>query len=103
MSPAVLDRVPGGGSGAAGGGDILGSWAERLGCRAGTRSRGLLRFASYGRVSTEDWQDPVTSRARQLQQAVMLTAGTGSSWPSSSTRERAGHCRGRGARRPPRW
>src|ERR1700683_1291549 len=32
-----------------------------------------------------------------------LTAGTGSSWPSSSTRERAGHCRGRGARRPPRW
>jgi hypothetical protein len=31
----------------------------------------------YGRVSTEDWQDPVTSRARQLQQAVMLTAGYG--------------------------
>jgi hypothetical protein len=28
-------------------------------------------------VSTEDWQDPVTSRARQLQQAVMLTAGHG--------------------------
>jgi len=36
-----------------------------------------LRFAFYGRVSTEDWQDPVTSRARQLQQAVMLTAGHG--------------------------
>ena len=31
----------------------------------------------YGRVSTEDWQDPVTSRARQLQQAVMLVAGRG--------------------------
>ncbi|HEY2264859.1 MAG TPA: hypothetical protein VGI96_19715, partial [Streptosporangiaceae bacterium] len=30
-----------------------------------------------GRVSTEDWQDPVTSRARQLQQAVMLAAGAG--------------------------
>ena len=25
--------------------------------------RGCLRFAFYGRVSTEDWQDPVTSRA----------------------------------------
>jgi site-specific DNA recombinase len=39
--------------------------------------RRCLRFAFYGRVSTEDWQDPVTSRARQLQQAVMLTAGHG--------------------------
>jgi hypothetical protein len=28
-------------------------------------------------VSTKDWQDPVTSRARQLQQAVMLTTGRG--------------------------
>ena len=37
----------------------------------------MLRFAFYGRVSTEDWQDPVTSRARQLQQAVMLAAGVG--------------------------
>jgi hypothetical protein len=37
----------------------------------------VLRFAFYGRVSTEDWQDPVTSRARQLQQAVMLAAGVG--------------------------
>jgi hypothetical protein len=41
------------------------------------RGRGRLRFAFYGRVSTEDWQDPVTSRARQLQQAVMLVAGHG--------------------------
>ncbi|MDT7762242.1 MAG: site-specific recombinase, partial [Mycobacterium sp.] len=39
------------------------------------RGRGCLRFAFYGRVSTEDWQDPVTSRARQLAQAVMLMAG----------------------------
>ena len=38
---------------------------------------GCLRFAFYGRVSTEDWQDPVTSRARQLQQAIMLVAGRG--------------------------
>jgi site-specific DNA recombinase len=36
-----------------------------------------LRFVFYGRVSTEDWQDPVTSRARQLAQAVMLVAGLG--------------------------
>jgi len=36
-----------------------------------------MRFAFYGRVSTEDWQDPVTSRARQLAQAAMLVAGYG--------------------------
>jgi site-specific DNA recombinase len=36
--------------------------------------RGGLRFAFYGRVSTEDWQDPVTSRARQLVQAQALVA-----------------------------
>jgi DNA invertase Pin-like site-specific DNA recombinase len=36
-----------------------------------------LRFAFYGRVSTEDYQDPVTSRARQLDQAVALVAGYG--------------------------
>ena len=59
------------------GGDVLGSWAERLSGRAGNRARGVLRFAFYGRVSTEDWQDPVTSRARQLQQAMMLIAGAG--------------------------
>lgn len=41
------------------------------------RSRGRLRFAFYGRVSTEDWQDPESSRVRQLQQAVMLVAGRG--------------------------
>jgi hypothetical protein len=39
--------------------------------------RGGSRFAFYGRVSTEDWQDPVMSRARQLQQATMLVAGHG--------------------------
>ena len=60
------------------GGDVLASWAESLASRRDEmRGRGCLRFAFYGRVSTEDWQDPVTSRARQLQQAVMLTAGHG--------------------------
>jgi DNA invertase Pin-like site-specific DNA recombinase len=36
-----------------------------------------LRFAFYGRVSTEDWQDPVTSRARQRGQAEALVRGHG--------------------------
>ena len=33
---------------------------------------GLVAWAFYGRVSTEDWQDPVTSRARQYEQAQAL-------------------------------
>jgi site-specific DNA recombinase len=36
-----------------------------------------LRFVFYGRVSTEDWQDPVTSRARQREQAAALVWGHG--------------------------
>jgi len=54
------------------------AWAERTGHRrAAGRGRGDLRFAFYGRVSTEDWQDPVTSRARQRDQAAALVAGHG--------------------------
>jgi ABC-type amino acid transport substrate-binding protein len=34
-----------------------------------------LRFAFYGRVSTEDHQDRVTSRVRQRDQAGALVAG----------------------------
>ncbi len=46
-------------------GNVLASWAERSGRRrAAGPVRGRLRFAFYGRVSTEDYQDPVTSRAR---------------------------------------
>ncbi len=59
------------------GGDVLSSWAEKLSGRAGKRARGLLRFVFYGRVSTEDWQDPVTSRARQREQAEALVRGHG--------------------------
>ena len=60
------------------GGDMLASWAEGLaGRRETVRGRECLRFAFYRRVSTDDWQDPVTSRARQLQQAMMLVAGRG--------------------------
>src|SRR5258707_6491015 len=59
------------------GGDVLAEWAQSLASQTAGRSRGRLRFAFYGRVSTEDWQDPVTSRARQLQQAVRLGGGDG--------------------------
>ena len=36
-----------------------------------------MRFAFYGRVSTEDWQDPESSRARQREQAGALVRGHG--------------------------
>ncbi len=45
--------------------------------RPGNSAHGGLRFAFYGRVSTEDWQDPVTSRARQQEQAGALVRGHG--------------------------
>ena len=38
---------------------------------------GRVAVCFYGRVSTEDWQDPVTSRARQREQAAVLAAGHG--------------------------
>jgi len=60
------------------GGDALAAWAERTGRRrAAGHGRGGLRFAIYGRVSTEDHQDPVTSLARQRDQAAALVAGHG--------------------------
>ena len=53
-------------------------WAERT-ARGNRRvtGHGVLRFVFYGRVSTEDWQDPVTSRARQREQAEALARGYG--------------------------
>ena len=73
---APFDAEPRPGKGA--GGDVLVLWAERTGRRrAGVPGRGGLRFAFYGRVSTEDWQDPVTSLARQREQAGILVAGHG--------------------------
>ena len=57
--------------------DALAVWAERTGRQAADHGRGLLRFAFYGRVSTEDRQDPVTSLARQREQAIALVAGRG--------------------------
>jgi site-specific DNA recombinase len=62
----------------AAGGEGLVAWAARSG-RPQARGpvRGRLRFVFYGRVSTEDWQDPVTSRARQQEQAEALLRGHG--------------------------
>ena len=57
---------------------MLAVWAERTGRRrTDNPAQGLLRFAFYGRVSTEDHQDRVTSRARQREQAAALVAGHG--------------------------
>ncbi len=62
----------------AGRADALVAWAQASGCRRGRRNaEGGLRFAFYGRVSTGDWQDPVTSRRRQREQAEALTRGHG--------------------------
>ena len=56
----------------------LAAWAEASGYGQAKRNAGGgLRFAFYGRVSTEDWQDPVTSRARQREQAEALVRGHG--------------------------
>ena len=71
-APFAPDPEPGRGGGA------LASWAERT-ARWDRRpaGRGMVRFVFYGRVSTEDWQDPVTSRARQREQAEALVRGHG--------------------------
>jgi hypothetical protein len=56
----------------------LAAWAERsVRRRPGALARGCLRFAFYGRVSTEDWQDPASSLARQREQAGALGRGHG--------------------------
>ena len=71
-------RVGKHGTGPAGGEDGLAAWAEASGRqRSKDQARSGLRFVFYGRVSTEDWQDPVTSRARQREQALALVCGHG--------------------------
>ncbi len=76
MTLTVLREIPM--TGQAAGGDRLLEWAERSGRRRVVGPRhGGLRFVFYGRVSTEDHQDPVTSRARQRDQAAALVAGFG--------------------------
>jgi hypothetical protein len=64
--------------GAGPGGGRLAAWVERSGRRRGEGTgREGLRFAFYGRVSTEDSQDPESSLARQLAQAEALVRGHG--------------------------
>jgi site-specific DNA recombinase len=67
------------GTAPAAGASGLMAWAQESGRRRvkGPPARGGLRFVFYGRVSTEDWQDPVTSRARQREQAEALVRGHG--------------------------
>ena len=64
---------------------------------------GRPRFVFYGRVSTEDWQDPVTSRARQREQAGALVRGHGQIvaefFDVGQTRKLAWSVSGRGLRR----
>src|ERR1700683_1258119 len=56
----------------------LAEWAERSAPRReGGPVHGRRRFVFYGRVSTEDWQDPVMARARQREQAEALVRGHG--------------------------
>ncbi|WP_433177441.1 recombinase family protein [Actinoallomurus sp. CA-150999] len=60
------------------GGDTLLAWAERSANHPAAKPRpGGLRFAFYGRVSTEDRQDPESSWARQRDQAGVLVGGHG--------------------------
>ena len=79
---SVLPRQEGNAMAAAAGGGLT-EWAERSALRragrmmAGGPAPVRLRFVFYGRVSTEDWQDPVTSRARQREQAGALVRGHG--------------------------
>jgi site-specific DNA recombinase len=76
MAATALPGMPTGGQAADG--DMLALRAEATGRRrAAGPGLGGLRFAFYGRVSTEDWQDPVTSQARQRDQAAALVAGHG--------------------------
>jgi hypothetical protein len=83
--------------------DTLVAWVERTGRRAGERGHASVRFAFYGRVSTEDWQDPVTSRARQREQAGALVAGHGKIVAEFFDCGQSLPCRGRGAPRPRPW
>jgi DNA invertase Pin-like site-specific DNA recombinase len=58
-----------------------------------------IRFALYGRVSTEDQQDPKASRGCQLRRArSLIDPHGGTIVDSTSTSGKAGHCRGK--RRP---
>lgn len=87
--------------------DVLTGWASQRWlpvARSGshdTRTSAGLRFAFYGRMSTEDWQDPVTSRQWQYDSATSLIAGHGAIvaefFDVGYTRRRGWHNRPQGA------
>jgi site-specific DNA recombinase len=63
-------------------GDVLQSWIDRRGRRRRMAEPPnvlvpSMRFAFYGRTSTAEFQDPVTSRAWQREMAATLVAGHG--------------------------
>lgn len=58
-------------------GDLLAGWAAGRRRRTGEAAVEGLRFAFYWRVSTEDHQDPATSRQWQLDRAVPTISGAG--------------------------
>ncbi len=59
-------------------GTVLAAWATQSNNRSAAHpSSAGTRFAFYGRVSTEDHQDPATSKAWQLLRAQALTSGHG--------------------------
>ena len=82
----------------------LEEWAAGSGRRRpGGWPRGYLLFAFYGRVSTEDWQDPASSWPGSGSRLGRWCAGKDRSRRSSSTLGRAGAWPGLGGRRPPPW
>jgi hypothetical protein len=80
----------------------------RLFGRAGRLTAGgpvprRLLFVFHGRVSTEDWQDPVTSRGRQREQAEAPVRGHGVIVAEFFDAGQSRPQRGAGVRKPPSW
>jgi site-specific DNA recombinase len=71
-APFAPDPEPGERRGRPG---VVGGADRPLGPASGRARHGAVRVLR--RVSTEDWQDPVTSRARQREQAEALVRGHG--------------------------
>jgi hypothetical protein len=63
--------------------DLFSAWLDRSPARTRVRGRHPAdaasgpRFAFYGRISTDGYQDPASSQQWQYDQAVRLTAGHG--------------------------
>jgi hypothetical protein len=63
--------------------DLFTAWLDRSPARSRARGRhprgadSGLQFAFYGRISTDGYQDPASSRQWQYDTAVALTTGHG--------------------------